>query len=104
MAEQRTCTERDDCFHCDGLEDDWWATETAWFSLCHTEIVSESSALIVRSCGGSSRGEAQAEGVFSAEELANWWAQLEQAEAAGQLYLALFGFVVGGRKPQLVYA
>ncbi len=38
----------------------------------------------------------------SAEELANWWAQLKQAEAAGQLYLALFGFVVGGRKPQLV--
>jgi ubiquinone/menaquinone biosynthesis C-methylase UbiE len=43
--------------------------------------------------------KAQTEGVFSAEELANWWAHLEQAEAAGQLHFGLFGFVVGGRKP-----
>jgi hypothetical protein len=43
--------------------------------------------------------KAQAEGVFSVEELANWWAHVEQAEAAGQLHFGLFGFVIGGRKP-----
>jgi hypothetical protein len=46
--------------------------------------------------------KAQAEGVFSAEELANWWAHLEQAEAARQLHFGLFGFVVGGRKNAMV--
>jgi ubiquinone/menaquinone biosynthesis C-methylase UbiE len=43
--------------------------------------------------------KAQAEGVFTAEELGSWWAYIEQAEAAGQLHFGLFGFVAGGRKP-----
>jgi hypothetical protein len=37
MAEHRAFTERDDRFHFDELGDDWWATETAWFSFCHPE-------------------------------------------------------------------
>ena len=42
--------------------------------------------------------KAQEAGVFSTEEIASWWAHLEQAEAAGQLHFGLFGFIVGGRK------
>jgi hypothetical protein len=32
-----TFTARDDRFHFDELGDDWWATETAWFSFHHPE-------------------------------------------------------------------
>jgi hypothetical protein len=32
MTEQPVFTPRDDGFHFDQLGDDWWATETAWFS------------------------------------------------------------------------
>ena len=69
-----------------------------------TEIVSEPHVLrfdyaFTRRLFEGRMAKAQAEGVFSAEELANWWTQVEQAEAAGQLHFGLFGFVVGGRKP-----
>ena len=37
MAEQQIFTERDDRFHFHEMGDDWWATETAWFSFCHPE-------------------------------------------------------------------
>lgn len=35
--EQRVFTPRDDAFHFDEMGDDWWATETAWFSFHHPE-------------------------------------------------------------------
>lgn len=34
---ERVFTERDDGFHFDEMGDDWWATETAWFSFHHPE-------------------------------------------------------------------
>jgi len=37
MTEQRVFTERDDRFHFAEMTNDWWATETAWFSFCHPE-------------------------------------------------------------------
>jgi len=35
--EQRTFSPRDDHFHFEEMGDDWWATETAWFSFHHSE-------------------------------------------------------------------
>lgn len=35
MTEQRVFTARDDRFHFNEMDKDWWATETAWFSFCH---------------------------------------------------------------------
>ena len=35
MPEPRIFTSRDDRFHFDEMEGDWWATETAWFSFSH---------------------------------------------------------------------
>src|SRR5262245_46101165 len=37
MNEQQVFTERDDRFHFDEMSNDWWATETAWFSFHHPE-------------------------------------------------------------------
>lgn len=37
MAEHRIFTARDDRFHFDELDRDWWSTETAWFSFAHPE-------------------------------------------------------------------
>jgi hypothetical protein len=37
MTTQPVFTERDDRFHFDEMANDWWATETAWFSFCHPE-------------------------------------------------------------------
>lgn len=37
MVDQRVFTERDDRFHFAEMGDDWWATETSWFSFCHPE-------------------------------------------------------------------
>jgi hypothetical protein len=37
MSEQRVFTARDDCFHFEEMGNDWWATETAWFSFCCPE-------------------------------------------------------------------
>ncbi len=37
MAEHRIFTARDDRFHSDELDRDWWSTETAWFSFAHPE-------------------------------------------------------------------
>jgi hypothetical protein len=37
MTEQRVFTERDDHFHFEEMGNDWWATETAWFSFNHPE-------------------------------------------------------------------
>lgn len=37
MTEQRVFTVRDDCFHFEEMGNDWWATETAWFSFCHPQ-------------------------------------------------------------------
>lgn len=37
MSEQRVFTERDDRFHFAEMGNDWWATETAWFSFCNPE-------------------------------------------------------------------
>lgn len=37
MAEHRIFTARDDRFHSDELDRDWWSTETAWFSFSHPE-------------------------------------------------------------------
>jgi hypothetical protein len=37
MRQDGEFTARDDGFHFDRLGDDWWATETAWFSFCHPE-------------------------------------------------------------------
>lgn len=34
---ERVFTARDDRFHFDEMGDDWWATETAWFSFHHPE-------------------------------------------------------------------
>jgi ubiquinone/menaquinone biosynthesis C-methylase UbiE len=42
--------------------------------------------------------KAQAAGILSADELAQWWEHLEKAEAAGQFHLGFLGFVVSGRK------
>jgi len=68
-----------------------------------TEIVTEPHVLhldyaFTRRLLEGRMAKAQAEGVFSVEELANWWANVAQAEAAGQLHFGLFGFVIGGRK------
>ena len=37
MNEQPVFTERDDRFHFAEMGQDWWATETAWFSFCNPE-------------------------------------------------------------------
>ncbi|WP_416899457.1 MAG: hypothetical protein ACMVY4_07025 [Minwuia sp.] len=37
MSEQRPFRPEDDSFHFDVMDDDWWATETAWFSFHHPE-------------------------------------------------------------------
>ena len=37
MAEQRVFTARDDRFHFAEMGNDWWATETSWFSFNHPE-------------------------------------------------------------------
>jgi len=37
MSEQRKFTSSDDRFHSAEMGNDWWATETAWFSFCHPE-------------------------------------------------------------------
>jgi len=34
---ERKFTDRDDGFHFEAMGDDWWATETAWFSFHHPE-------------------------------------------------------------------
>jgi hypothetical protein len=37
MTERRVFTARDDHFHFEEMGNDWWATETAWFSFNHPE-------------------------------------------------------------------
>lgn len=37
MSERSVFTPRDDGFHFDAMGEDWWATETAWFSFHHPE-------------------------------------------------------------------
>lgn len=37
MSERQAFTPRDDHFHFDIMGEDWWATETAWFSFHHPE-------------------------------------------------------------------
>ncbi len=37
MSHDRQFTPRDDHFHFDEMGDDWWATETSWFSFHHPE-------------------------------------------------------------------
>lgn len=37
MSEDPRFTPRDDGFHFDVMGEEWWATETSWFSFCHHE-------------------------------------------------------------------
>jgi hypothetical protein len=48
---------------------------------------------------GGTLDQAVRNGQLSAEELAGWWKELEQAEQRGQFFGGLFGFIVYGRKP-----
>jgi len=50
-----------------------------------------------RVCAGTIRTGVR-EGVFSSDEIANWWAELEEDEHDGRFFSAVEGFIVAGRK------